>query len=102
MENIQNAQTSLQQHGTVLPTLRTCFFVNKHEACQGIMKKSAIQLERKAISGQPEFQEIFETVKSHVYDIERGETLMMVLCEESVDSFYFIVGYHYIAMDGFS
>jgi hybrid polyketide synthase/nonribosomal peptide synthetase ACE1 len=66
------------------------------------MKKSAIQLERKTISGQPELLEIFETVKSQAYDIERGETLRMVLCEESADSFYLIVGYHHIAMDGSS
>jgi hybrid polyketide synthase/nonribosomal peptide synthetase ACE1 len=66
------------------------------------MKMSAIQLERKIISGQPEFLEIFGTVKSHVYDIERGETLRMVLCEGSADSFYLIVGYHHITMDGFS
>jgi len=82
--------------------LRTCFFACKGEACQGIMKKSAIQLERKTITGKPELLEIFETVKGHVYDIERGETLRMLLCEESADSFYLIVGYHHIAMDGFS
>jgi hybrid polyketide synthase / nonribosomal peptide synthetase ACE1 len=72
--------------------LQTCFFAYNGEACQGIMKKSAIQLERKTISGQPELLGI----------IERGETLRMVLCEESADSFYLIVGYHHIAMDGFS
>jgi len=82
--------------------LHTCFFAYNGEACQGIMKKSAIQLERKTISGQPELLGIFETVKVHVYDIERGETLRMVLCEESADSFYLIVGYHHIVMDGSS
>ena len=82
--------------------LRTCFFAYNDEACQGIMKKSAIQLERKPISGKQELLKIFETVKVHIYDIEMGETLRMVLCEEDIDSFYLIVGYHHIIMDGFS
>ena len=99
---VDKLQTALDLVCRRHEALRTCFFAYNGEGCQGIMEKSAIQLERKTISGQPELLEIFETVKVHVYDIERGETLRMVLCEESADSFYLVVGYHHIAMDGSS
>ncbi|KAL8310555.1 hypothetical protein RB597_010414 [Gaeumannomyces tritici] len=84
--------------------LRTCFFSNPVDAttCQGIMRKSAIRMEHRLVSNHTEARYTFETVKKHVYDLERGETLRLVLCEESPTSYYFILGYHHILMDGFS
>ncbi|KAH7310210.1 putative hybrid NRPS/PKS enzyme [Rhexocercosporidium sp. MPI-PUGE-AT-0058] len=83
-------------------SLRTCFFATDNEAHQGIMERSAIKLEQKKISGYSEMLDVFDSVKKHSYNIEKGDTLRMVLCEESASNFYLIVGYHHITIDGLS
>ncbi|TPX06876.1 uncharacterized protein E0L32_002372 [Thyridium curvatum] len=82
--------------------LRTCFFVKDDAPVQGIMRQSAIQMEYHRVSSQEEVRRAYRAVQGHVFDIKKGDTLRLVLCEESPTSFYFILGYDHIAMDGFS
>ncbi|KAI6342406.1 hypothetical protein MCOR25_011183 [Pyricularia grisea] len=82
----------------------TCLFSNPVDVttCQGIMRKSAIRMEHRLVSKQTGARDVFETVNKHVFDLKKGVTLRLVLCEELPTSYYFILGYHHILMDGFS
>lgn len=66
------------------------------------MRKSAIRMEHRLVSNEADVRKAYVSVQNHVYDIESGDTLRLILCEESSTSFYFILGYDHIAMDGFS
>lgn len=82
--------------------LRTCFFVKDDVACQGIMRKSAIRLEHRRVADEDGVRAVYELLQHHVYDIENGDTFRGVLCQVSPTTFYLVIGYHHIAMDGFS
>jgi hybrid polyketide synthase / nonribosomal peptide synthetase ACE1 len=64
------------------------------------MKTSCIRLRYQMISIFEDCLGIFERTKNHVYDLEKGDTMKLTLCRESDDSYYFIVGYHHICLDG--
>ncbi|KAI8295927.1 Polyketide synthase-nonribosomal peptide synthetase [Colletotrichum sp. SAR 10_98] len=89
---------SCQRH----EALRTCFFVKDDTPVQGIMAKPTIQMEHYHVSSHAEAHAYFTALKSHNYALEQGDTLRLVLCEESTTSWYFLLGYHHIVMDGFS
>ncbi|KAI8249967.1 Polyketide synthase-nonribosomal peptide synthetase [Colletotrichum sp. SAR 10_77] len=89
---------SCQRH----EALRTCFFVKDDTPVQGIMAKPTIQMEHYHVSSHAEAHAYFTALKSHNYALEQGDTLRLVLCEESPTSWYFLLGYHHIVMDGFS
>jgi hybrid polyketide synthase/nonribosomal peptide synthetase ACE1 len=82
--------------------LRTCFYVKDGVACQGIMRKSAIRLEQCPVADEHGVRAVYEDLQRHVYDIENGDTFRAVLCQVSPTMLYLVIGYHHIAMDGFS
>lgn len=83
-------------------SLRTSFFAKDDAAYQGIMRVPAAELQHAVVADEDEARAWYDLLKSHNYDIEHGDTIRLVLCEQSVDCSYLVVGYHHIAMDGFS
>ncbi|KAL9093353.1 MAG: hypothetical protein Q9165_004094 [Trypethelium subeluteriae] len=85
--------------------LRTLFFADEHEAdlaYQKVLKDSNLVLERKKISCEDEVETEYDAIKNHVFDLESGRLLRVVLLELSPDSHFLLFNYHHIAMDGVS
>ncbi|KAM3086885.1 hypothetical protein ACMFMG_001006 [Clarireedia jacksonii] len=82
--------------------LRTCYFVQDSRPMQGIMMKSRLVLEHKAISGKEDVDTEFEQLKNHIYDLHHGDIMKMLLLTESPTSNYLLFGYHHLTMDGYS
>ncbi|KAL2071876.1 hypothetical protein VTL71DRAFT_13111 [Oculimacula yallundae] len=82
--------------------LRTTFSANETGPCQRIMKESNFRLTQHPVESRDEFLEVFTSLKSHVFDIENGDTIKLILCEQSENLFYFALGFHHILMDGTS
>ncbi|KAM3427781.1 hypothetical protein NHJ13734_008859 [Beauveria thailandica] len=84
--------------------LRTCFFSgndkdNTNTAYQGIMRKSAIQLEHIKVKNLDQVRHTYQLVRNHIYNLEKGDTMRLLLCDGDNDT-HLVVGYHHIAMDG--
>ncbi|KAL9130700.1 MAG: hypothetical protein Q9217_001179 [Psora testacea] len=83
--------------------LRTCFFADEaQQPLQGILESSVLQLEQKKIATEEEVHKEFALMKTHVYSLERGETMRILLLSLSPTSHSLIIGYHHINMDGVS
>jgi hybrid polyketide synthase/nonribosomal peptide synthetase ACE1 len=82
--------------------LRTCFFNDEDQVpTQGILEKSALHLEQKETE-ETQVSIEFEKMKAHVFNLERGETMRVLLISQSATSHHLIIGYHHINMDGVS
>ncbi|KAH0565584.1 putative Hybrid PKS-NRPS biosynthetic cluster [Trichoglossum hirsutum] len=93
-------RTVAQRH----ESLRTCFFSDAQtgQAMQGILESSSTRLEWKHITDESEVDKEFSRIKSHIYSLERGETMLATLLSLSSDSHFLIFGYHHIIMDAVS
>ncbi|KFY80141.1 hypothetical protein V499_00977 [Pseudogymnoascus sp. VKM F-103] len=86
-------------------SLRTCFFVDEADngrPMQGVLMQSACVLENKIIFGNADVGVHFQALKDHIYDLDSGDTMKIILLKEGTRSSYLLVGYHHMVMDGFS
>jgi hybrid polyketide synthase/nonribosomal peptide synthetase ACE1 len=84
--------------------LRTCLFQDEHQLpMQGVLATSPLRLEAKTYSSEAELQMEAQMVRDHVYDIEHGRVMRIMLLSATNESpSYLVVGYHHINMDGIS
>ena len=87
--------------------LRTAFFddpENDYEPTQGVLPldNSPLRLEVQKIAGLQEAIDFNENLDHYAFDIQRGRTIRMAMLSESDTTHYLILGFHHIAMDGFS
>jgi hybrid polyketide synthase/nonribosomal peptide synthetase ACE1 len=83
-------------------SLRTVFTTSEGKPCQKIMERSEFHLDQQPVESQAEFMNIFKALERHIYDIEHGDTVKLLLCKESDDLFYIALGFHHILMDAIS
>ncbi|KAJ5103135.1 Acyl transferase/acyl hydrolase/lysophospholipase [Penicillium argentinense] len=86
-------------------SLRTCFVESETdagEAYQKVLRSSPLRLERKKIRSEAEVSAEYKRVKEHVFDLERGDVMRMVLLTLSSANHYLLINYHHIVMDGVS
>ncbi|GME45600.1 hypothetical protein DL768_008056 [Neofusicoccum parvum] len=82
--------------------LRTSFFDKDGQPMQGVLEKSSLRLETKAITSDAEVSAEFRKMEQHVFDLKSGDTMRIVLLSRSPTSHHLIVAYHHINMDGVS
>ena len=100
---IQDLARAVRDLGIRHEALRTCFFNNdKHQSMQGILLESPLHLETLNVSSQDDVQDQFQELKGHVYDLEKGETMRIILLSQSRTRHFLLCGYHHINMDGTS
>ena len=100
---IQDLARAARDLGIRHEALRTCFFNNdKHQSMQGILLESPLHLETLNVSSQDDIQDQFQKLKGHVYDLEKGETMRIILLSQSRTRHFLLCGYHHINMDGTS
>ena len=84
-------------------SLRSRFFTDdNNHPMQAVLESSVLRLERKNVVAGREVSEAYDRLRSHVYDLEKGETLRIVLLKMSPVSYQILLGYHHINMDGVS
>ncbi|KAJ5516813.1 polyketide synthase/peptide synthetase [Penicillium freii] len=85
-------------------SLRSSFYMNSsQDIVQGVMETSIIGLEKKSINQVSDLWEEFERLKTHVYRIEDGETMrVMLLFNTLTRENYLMIGCHHISFDGVS
>lgn len=100
LADFENAITMM---GVRHEALRTCFFTNKmQEPMQGVLHKSLLRLERKPIQNAQEVAQEFKLLTDYNFDIERGETMRILLLSLTETVSFLIIAYHHINMDGVS
>lgn len=82
--------------------LRTRFSVDLDtiQPQQIVLKASRVKLEVRSVDSEADMSEIAEAVKRHMYDIEGGESLRLILVTQSAHRHWLILGYHHILLDG--
>ena len=83
--------------------LRTCFIEDEHnagEAYQSILASSPLRVERKKIASDDEVTVEYEKLRSHVFDLEHGDVMKLVLLSQSSTNHTLLINYHHIVMDG--
>ncbi|WEW56050.1 hypothetical protein PRK78_001485 [Emydomyces testavorans] len=100
---VNDLENAVKMLGVRHEALRTCFFARDGEIpMQGILKTSLLQLEKKAIQDPSQVTKEFESMRDHVFDIERGEIMRVLLLTLTPTVNYIVIGYHHINMDGTS
>ena len=83
--------------------LRTCFFVEEtQQPMQGILRSPVLHLEQRKIKDKAAADMEFEAMKTHIFDLERGETMRFLLLSQSPIDHHLIIGGHHINVDGIS
>jgi hybrid polyketide synthase/nonribosomal peptide synthetase ACE1 len=85
--------------------LRTCFVEDENdagEAYQKVLPSSPMRIERKKINSVDEVASEYAKLKSHVFELETGDVMRVVLLALSSTSHYLLINYHHIVMDGAS
>ncbi|OKL60321.1 hypothetical protein UA08_04451 [Talaromyces atroroseus] len=75
---------------------------SNQQPMQGILEKSSLCLEKMNIQNSSQVAEEFEAMKNHVFDIENGEIMRVILLSLNPLNSFLIIGYHHINMDGAS
>ncbi|KAL8913542.1 MAG: hypothetical protein Q9171_001624 [Xanthocarpia ochracea] len=85
--------------------LRTCFVEDENradKAYQKVMSSSPLRLEHKKIQSVEDVKTEYRDLQRHVFDIESGEMVRLLLLSVSPTSHYLLFNYHHIIMDGVS
>ena len=85
--------------------LRTCFVEDETdagEAYQKVLPSSPLRLERKKINSAQDVAAEYTKLKGHLFNLESGDVMRMVLLTLSSASHYLLINYHHIIMDGAS
>ncbi|KAJ5427409.1 lovastatin nonaketide synthase [Penicillium cf. griseofulvum] len=80
--------------------LRTSFFEEGNVPMQGIMQVSPLYLESRQIHSEDEVKAEYDRLSQHIYNLETGQSMRVILLKRSPSQHYLVVGYHHIAMDG--
>ena len=103
--HVSNLERAIRIVTTRHEALRTCFVedeTNASEAYQKVLPSSPLRLERKKINSVQDVVAEYTKLKGHVFDLESGDVMRMVLLTLSSASHYLLINYHHIVMDGAS
>lgn len=97
VERLKNAVLALgQQH----ESLRTRFFVQNDKPMQGVMSRSSLHLDQASVRSDSDVIAYAKRVHKHVYSLDQGDTVRLVLLSRSETHHFFVIGVHHLAMDG--
>lgn len=102
--NVARIERAVQELGQRHEAFRTAFFANPdrlNEPTQGVMANSLLRLEKKVLNNEEELDKESEAMLNHVWDIERGEVIRVILVSLNPKTHFMIFGFHHICIDGF-
>ncbi|KAJ8128730.1 hypothetical protein O1611_g4904 [Lasiodiplodia mahajangana] len=83
-------------------SLRTRFRVYDGRVRQEVMKTSSLALEQRSGEAKKEVSRTVEELQKHVFNLEEGETLRVVLVSLSPTQHFLVLGTSHVYMDGMS
>ncbi|RYP10842.1 hypothetical protein DL764_000394 [Monosporascus ibericus] len=98
----QDFKAAIEAIGQRHESLRTCFSLVDGQPSQSIMETSLLHLEHRQISHEREVHDAVWELEHHVFDLEQGETVRVLLLSRSLTEHYFLLGSHSLVMDGLS
>ncbi|KAK7714551.1 NRPS, partial [Diaporthe eres] len=94
---------AVEKLGARHEALRTAFIEDQGRIMQAVLGTSRLSLEKKSVVDIEEVDNIFQSVKSYVYNIEEGDSMrILLLSSPDPEVHHLIIGYHHINMDGAS
>lgn len=102
---IANMERAIRMVTARHEALRTCFIEDRSEADQAhqkVMSSAPLRLEHKKIQSVDEVATEYAKLQAHMFDLESGELMRVVLLSLSSSSHYLLFNYHHIIMDGVS
>ncbi|PWY66108.1 putative hybrid NRPS/PKS enzyme [Aspergillus heteromorphus CBS 117.55] len=102
VDSLSRAVTAVGQRHEAL---RTCFTVEDGQSpVQTILPESTLRLERQEYRIMADVNAATKKLTQHVYDLESGKLMRVILLSSASDSsvHYVLIGYHHINMDGVS
>lgn len=94
---------AVEKLGARHEALRTAFMEEQGHVMQVVLRKTRLSLEKKPVKDTEQVDNIFQSVKNHVYNIEDGDSMrILLLSTADPEVHYLIIGYHHINMDGAS
>ncbi|KAI1392616.1 hybrid PKS-NRPS PsoA [Hypoxylon trugodes] len=102
--DVVRLQKSLHYIGMKHESLRSSYFVDKesNQALQTVNAKPNITIKHKHITSKAEVRGEIDTLKKFVFEIERGQLMLVVVLTESPTLHHVIFLHHHIALDGLS
>lgn len=100
--SVSGLKKAVQALGQRHESLRTCFFLRDGRLIQEIMEHSTLRLDAREISDEREVEWETRNIGEHDFDLQRGETLRIVLLSVSPTRHFLILGTNHLVMDGFS
>ncbi|RYP16090.1 hypothetical protein DL766_009227 [Monosporascus sp. MC13-8B] len=104
--NIPGLERATKALGQQHEALRTCFNASNGHVVQGVMEASIIRLEHREILDDEAMATAIvrtsEEVQKHHYDLDRGETLRLIVLSSSSTRHGLILGTSHLCMDGLS
>ncbi|PYI33523.1 acetyl-CoA synthetase-like protein [Aspergillus indologenus CBS 114.80] len=87
-------------------SLRTAFFLDSRDGdpqlFQGVLPETQIEISIHTIGATQSVDEVYTSVRDHVYDLARGKTMRVAILTLTPTTHFLILGFHHIALDGFS
>ncbi|OJK01159.1 hypothetical protein ASPACDRAFT_51108 [Aspergillus aculeatus ATCC 16872] len=102
VDSLSRAVTAVGQRHEAL---RTCFTVEDGQSpVQTILPEATLELERQQYRTMADVNAATKKLTQHVYDLESGKLMRVMLLSSTSDSsvHYVLIGYHHINMDGVS
>lgn len=97
---------AVREVGEQHEALRTIFYNDKEndQLLQGVLKADLhqLRLEHKQIKNEEDLATESRRLLDHVYDLERGESMRIMLLSLSPSAHFLLIAYHHINMDGVS
>jgi len=97
-------EAAIQALGRRHQALRTAFVVQPDQQVpvQAVLRTSLLHLEKRQIREAGEASSAVEELTNHVFRIEQGESMRVMLLALNPTDHFLVMGYHHINMDGAS
>ncbi|KAJ5578643.1 hybrid PKS-NRPS biosynthetic cluster [Penicillium hispanicum] len=103
---VKDLEAAVKHAGMRHENLRTCYLSEmdrNNDPSQAVLSQSRFRLEKAYVDSEDDAREEYSKVRDHVYNLEEGEVARIRLVTVTSSKTYFLVmGWHHIAMDGAS
>lgn len=99
--SVSDLDRAVRVNGQKHEVLRTRFFTDPETMLptQGILRDSPLRLEYRSVSDEVAFQDTFNELVHHSFDLALGSTIRVILLEKSATSHFLYIACHHIVMD---
>lgn len=102
--SVSDLDRAVRVNGQRHESLRTRFFTSQdknkmEEPTQGILREGPLRLEHRFVSDEASFQDTFNEMVQHKFDLASGRTIRVILLTRSATCHFLVIACHHIVMD---